>query len=271
LSLVKYIFSKSFIKTLFVAVVFALLVVAITWFWLRSYTKHGEQIPVPNVSGLVLKDASKLLDDNDLSYKLIDSTFVKGKEGIIYSQIPAEGANVKSGREIYLKIYRTIPPQKPVRFKVGEPLEIAKTKILSKGFEIETKYQAGEFNNVVLGAYYGEKELKDGDMIGMGEKIKLIVSEKKTTRVDLPNLYGKDLTEAKIILSGLNLNLDLPLYGPDVLTKSDTLAALIYKQIPKHESGKVIRAGSTINVWLKNDLEPLIEQVNDTNTPDNED
>ena len=156
------------------ACIFALVLIAITWVALRYYTKHGERVVVPKVEGMTLAEAVSVLEESNLSYKLIDSTFVKGKNGLIYTQIPSDSSFVKSEREIYLKIYRTIPPQKPVRFKVGEPLEIAKTKILSKGFEIETKYQPGEFNNVVLGAYYGEKELKDGDLVGMGEKVRLI-------------------------------------------------------------------------------------------------
>ncbi len=206
---------------------------------------------VPSVSGLTLQKAVEVLDANGMGYELIDSTFVKGKEGIIYAQIPKDSSYVKSGRDIYLKIYRTIPPQKPVRFKVGEPLEIAKTKILSKGFEIETKYQPGEFNNVVMGAYYGEKELKDGDLVGMGEKIKLIVSEKKSVKVDLPNLYGLTLNEVKAKLSENSLNLDLPLYDKTVISKLDSMDAQVFKQMPSYESGKKIRAGSTVNVWLK--------------------
>jgi beta-lactam-binding protein with PASTA domain len=161
LNLIKYIFSKAFVRTLVKAGLFALLLVALAWFFLRFYTKHAEKVVVPKVEGMILNEAISKLKESTLSYKLIDSTFVKGKAGIVYAQIPTDSSLVKSEREIYLKVYRTIPPQKPVRFKVGEPLEIAKTKMLSKGFEIETKYQPGEFNNVVLGAYYGEEELKD--------------------------------------------------------------------------------------------------------------
>lgn len=237
----------------------ACLIIAVTWIVLRFYTKHNEKVAVPAVEGLTLKEAISKLQEADLSYKLIDSAFVKGKAGEVYAQIPSDSSFVKSEREIYLKVYRTIPPQKPVRFKVGEPLDIAKTKILSKGFEIETKYQPGEFDNVVLGAYYGEKELRDGDMLGMGEKVKLIVSEKKTTKVDLPNLYGMSLNEVKTKLSELSLNLDYPLYDSSILTKSDTLTAQVYKQMPKYTSGKRIRAGSTVNVWLKLNVEELTE------------
>jgi len=231
-------------------IVFGLLV-ALAWLFLRFYTNHGEEIMVPNVVKMNLTEASNILAENDLRYKLIDSTFQKGKEGLIYAQIPVDSSYVKCKREIYLKIYRTIPPQKPVSFKVGEPLEIARTKLRSKGFEVETKYQAGEFDNVILGAYYGEKELSNGDMVGMGEKIKLIVSEKKTTRVNLPDLQGMTFSEAKTALSDASLNTDFPIYNESIITKTDSLDAVIYKQMPKFESGKKIRAGSTVNVWLK--------------------
>lgn len=269
--MIKYIFSKDFIKTAFKAAILACLIIAVTWLVLRFYTKHNEKVAVPQVEGLSLEDAISKLKSADLSYKLIDSTFVKGKAGQVYAQIPADSSFVKSDREIYLKVFRTIPPQKPVRFKVGEPLDIAKTKILSKGFEIEIKYQPGEFNNVVLGAYYGDKELRDGDMMGMGEKVKLIVSEKKTTKVDLPNLYGMNLEEVKDKLAELSLNLDYPLYDSSILTQSDTLSAQVYKQMPKHTAGKRIRAGSTINVWLKLNVEELTEpeEVTEPDTNDN--
>ncbi len=248
-------FSRDFVRTVVKSLVVAIFLIGVTWLTLRYYTKHGEKVAVPEVEGMSLKDAVAKLAEFDLSYKLIDSTFVKGKSGMVYAQIPSDSSFVKSDREIYLKVYRTIPPQKPVRFKVGEPLEIAKTKILSKGFEIETKYQAGEFNNVVLGAYYGDKELSDGDLVGMGEKIRLVVSEKKATKIDLPDLYGMTLEQVKEKLGELSLNLDYPLYDESVLTKSDTLSAKVYKQMPKYETGKQIRAGSTINVWLNNNVE----------------
>jgi len=231
-------------------IVFGVLV-GLTWLFLRIYTKHGEEIMVPNVEKMNLAEASKLLADNNLRYKLIDSTFVKGKEGLIYAQLPADSSYVKCNREIYLKIFRTIPPQKPVSFKVGEPLEIARTKLRSKGFEVEIKYQAGEFDNVILGAYYGEKELSNGDMVGMGEKIKLIVSEKKTTQVKLPDLTGMTFNEVKSVLTDVSLNTDFPIYHESVITKTDSLDAVVFKQMPKFEDGAKIRAGSTVNVWLK--------------------
>lgn len=253
MKLLKYIFSKEFVRVFLKAGTLALMIIGLTWLILRYYTKHGEKIEVPSVEGLMLSDAISKLNESNLSYKLIDSTFVKGKAGLVYAQIPEDSSFVKTEREIYLKVYRTIPPQKPVRFKVGEPLDIAKTKILSKGFEIETKYQAGEFDNVVLGAYYKDQELTDGDLVGMGEKIKLIVSEKKSTKVELPNLYGKSLEEVKVMLSELSLNLDYPLYDNSVVTKSDSIESKVYKQMPKYEAGKKIRAGSTVNVWLNNE------------------
>ncbi|MEZ7998700.1 MAG: PASTA domain-containing protein [Flavobacteriales bacterium] len=261
MNLIKYIFSKAFVRTLVKAGLFALLLVALAWVFLRFYTKHAEKVVVPKVEGMILSEAISKLKESTLSYKLIDSTFVKGKAGIVYAQIPTDSSFVKSEREIYLKVYRTIPPQKPVRFKVGEPLEIAKTKMLSKGFEIETKYQPGEFNNVVLGAYYGEKELKDGDLVGMGEKIKLVVSERKSTKVSLPNLYGMSLDEVKSSLGALSLNLDFPLYDASVISKSDTLNAQVFKQMPKYLNGKKIRAGSAVNVWLKLGVEAPVEDV----------
>lgn len=251
MSLVKFIFSKVFVRTLLKAAVVFGIIVALTWLFLRFYTNHGEEIMVPNVTKMNLTEANEILAKNDLRYKLIDSTFVKGKEGLIYAQLPSDSSYVKSNREIYLKIYRTIPPQKPVSFKVGEPLEIARTKLRSKGFEVETKYQAGEFDNVILGAYHGEKELSNGDMVGMGEKIKLIVSEKKTTRVSLPDLSGLTFSEAKTKLSDVSLNTDFPIYDESIISKTDSLDAVVYKQMPKFESGKKIRAGSTVNVWLK--------------------
>ena len=255
MSLFGFIKSKDFRKTLLRAVITAAIIVLCTWVFLRFYTKHGEQVLVPNVENMSLNEAINTLKKHNLCYKLIDSTYVKGKSDLIYAQIPEDSSFVKSEREIYLKVYRTIPPQKPVRFKVGEPLEIAKTKLLSKGFEIETKYQAGEFDNVILGAYHSGEELVDGDMVGMGEKIKLIVSEKKTTKVNLPSLFGLTLEEAKIKLAEASLNLDFPLYDETVLTKSDSVTAKVYRQLPKYSEGMKIRAGSTINVWLNNKVE----------------
>ena len=86
-------------------VLVVVLAVVGAWFFLSSYTHHGEAIEVPDVTGHQESDARYRLESLGLKAVVVDSAYNKQQPaGCILEQTPAKGRKVKSGREIYLTI-----------------------------------------------------------------------------------------------------------------------------------------------------------------------
>ena len=84
------------------------LVVVICWivFWrLDVYTRHGEAVEVPNLSGMYVEEAELILKDCGLGYEIIDSVYIRSmRGGESAEQAPAAGTKVKKNRKIYITV-----------------------------------------------------------------------------------------------------------------------------------------------------------------------
>src|SRR5690606_23642106 len=118
MSLVKFIFSKSFVKQLVLAAVALLILVFLILSWLKYTTNHNEHILVPDVSKLTFEEASKKLSGVDLRLEVLDSANYNPEypKYSVIEQIPEAGQKVKENRKIYITLnpsgYRSveIPP-----------------------------------------------------------------------------------------------------------------------------------------------------------------
>ena len=53
--------------------------VVVVLFSLKFVTKHGEGVTVPNVTGLYVEEAEILFKQQELTYEVIDSVYVRNK------------------------------------------------------------------------------------------------------------------------------------------------------------------------------------------------
>jgi hypothetical protein len=80
------------------------------WFWLRTYTKHGVAMRVPDLKGLSLEEAQSMLHARELSALVIDSVYSDElPKGSIVDQDPDAGIEVKPGRKIYVVLNASQP------------------------------------------------------------------------------------------------------------------------------------------------------------------
>ena len=98
---------KIFVNPYTISVVAALLILfalyKCTFSWLDSYTNHGQEIVVPDLSGMTPLEASQILAKQSLKYEVVDSVFMKGKSlGAIVEQTPQPGEKIKADRTVYL-------------------------------------------------------------------------------------------------------------------------------------------------------------------------
>ena len=97
--------SKIIWVNLLAMAVFIMLVAFGVWKGLEIYTHHGEEIEVPDVKGVQLGFAERMLSSRGLKAVVVDSSYNKALVGnSILEQTPQPGKTVKQGREIYLVI-----------------------------------------------------------------------------------------------------------------------------------------------------------------------
>lgn len=73
MSVIRFLFSKVFIKQLLIAcVVLVALVFGMLW-WLNFSTNHGQKLEVPDLSKLSLDEVDQVLERNKMRYVILDS------------------------------------------------------------------------------------------------------------------------------------------------------------------------------------------------------
>lgn len=180
----RFIFTKTFLIQLLLAIgVFIALGFAILW-WLSFTTNHDQKIEVPDLSTMTLDIVEKKLTEMDLRYEIIDSAHYNPdfpKYSVI-EQIPKPGKFVKENRKLYLTL-------NPSGFrKVEVPEVLGKTRrqveptLLGMGFEIgKVSYRPHISDNVLEMRFNGEK-LEPGMSIPKTSVIDLIVGDQSLNK-----------------------------------------------------------------------------------------
>jgi|SRR5690554_184080 beta-lactam-binding protein with PASTA domain len=185
MSFFRFLFTKTFLKQLALAiVVLILLVFAIMW-WLRVTTNHNQKIAVPDLSELTLDKVEEKLAEYDLRYEILDSANYNPdypKYSVI-EQIPEPGKFVKENRKLYLTLnpsgYRDIE----VPDVLGKTLRQVEPTLLAMGFQIGTISYKPHISDNVLEMRYQGKVLNPGESIPKTSKIDLIVGDQSQNRL----------------------------------------------------------------------------------------
>ena len=74
MNFLRFIFSKSLLRQIVLAIVACIIFSFLALKWLKSYTNHGTFVEVPNLVGLSLDDAETTLQNFDLRTQVQDSS-----------------------------------------------------------------------------------------------------------------------------------------------------------------------------------------------------
>ncbi len=177
MGLIRFLFSKVFWKQILIMAVLTVILVVGVYFWLLSYTRHGQQIEVPDLNGLKVEKAKKLLRQNQMELVILD-TLEYDPDMPAFSvrdQNPSPGSAVKPGRKIYVKInaskYRTVTLPK-LR---GVTLRQAKATLHAMGLKVGKVEEKPYFAEVVLDLIHGKDTLRAGDRLPKNSVITLVV------------------------------------------------------------------------------------------------
>lgn len=253
MSLKNFILSKLFLKNLGYAVIIVVGGVMILLIWMNFYTRHGQARAVPNFVGLTMEQTVNLAKKSRLRYQIIDSIYTSVvPRGCIAEQNPKPGYKVKKWRNIILTINAFHPEMVAMPNLIDLPLRQASALVESSGLEIgQLKYRPDFTVNVVIDQQYNGKNIHEGDSIQKGSVIDLVLSKGLSNqKTFIPYLIGMKLDPAKNRILGSSLNLGTFVYDNTIKTGSDTINALVYKQIPEFKNEATIQLGSPIYLWL---------------------
>ena len=245
----RFLKDKWFYISVAVMVLLLVAVMEFTFKSLNSFTRHGEEFPVPNMVEMNYEEAVEQYQDT-FTFILLDSVYVKDfPEGAVYQQNPAPGAMVKSGRNMYI-LRTTIAPEIVAMPNLRNlSLRQAMVSLTAVGLKVD-KLEFVEYfarNAVVEQKFKGNVIEPKADVV-KGSAITLVVGLGKGDKTtNLPDLVGVSVAEAKNRINNASLNI-----GTEVFIDIDDEENLyVSKMDPEYSIDMMVPMGSLVNVWYK--------------------
>jgi beta-lactam-binding protein with PASTA domain len=248
----KKLFNHYIVKNVMILMLLGIFIFYGTLVVLRHYTHHGEALSVPDVTGLTLDEAGKLLQGQKMRWQLSDSVYVTAvKPGAVVNQNPEPGSKVKENRNVFLTINALAPEKIKVPNVVDLSFRQAKTTLESQGLTIgRISYVPDIAKDYVLKQLYRGKEIRKGTEIVKGSEIELVLGRGLSDeKGPVPDLLGNTLPQARETVIKYFLNISV-IYDNTVSTSADTLKAFIYQQRPAATSDATLQLGSSVDVWM---------------------
>jgi beta-lactam-binding protein with PASTA domain len=217
---------------------------------LNAFTRHGQEIKVPDLTGFYLEEIKGKSEYNDFELIVVDSIYDLTREkGSIVSQDPEPNSLVKSGRKIYLTVVSKTPQLVDMPNLLDLSLRNAKSVIETYGLNItKLSYVPDIAQDAVVEQKYRGLPIKPGTRILKGSGIELVLGlGENSALLQMPILIGLTRSEAikQIHLSSLNLG------NEHFDTGDDTSAVRVYRQNPNFAKNTNVQKGQTVELWYK--------------------
>lgn len=253
MSLKQFLTSRVFLKNLGLAVVILIVIVFLTLLWLSIFTRHGQSRPVPDLYGLTIKEAEKVIKENKMRFQIIDSVYTNiVPRGCVVEQNPDPGFGVKKNRRIMI----TINAFNPEMVEMPDLLELSKRQALalieSSGLEIGIlNYKPDLAVDYVLEQLYHGKPVEPGDSIQKGSVIDLVLGKGLSNRrTPMPDLIGLGIEEARNRILASSLNIGTFTFDNTIASAEDSANAFVFKQNPVFSEETSLQLGSAVYVWF---------------------
>lgn len=177
------------------AIIITIVLALICMILLKSYTRHGREVDMPNFVG---QNSNALIDTllpSDYIVVISDEVYNKTMEpGTIIKQNPEAGEKVKKGRKVYLTVATSEPPTVIMPELRDVSQRQAEIMLAALGLELEgVILKSSPYESAVLEQLHNGKTIAAGTKIKMGDKITLVVGH------DVKGLpVGVDSTQTEI-------------------------------------------------------------------------
>jgi len=251
----EFILTKHFAKHVGLVVLFYLLAVFITIFYLDLATNHGEKITVPNFTGMSSDLAKQKIEELGLEYQILDSVYnPKLPEGTVMEQLVEPSSiskvYVKTGRAIGLRLSKKSELVEMPTL-VHKQIQLAESILEQRSLRYEIRYRStSEENGSVLEQLYRGRRIKEGEKIPRGAVVILIVGQNDLGEpLNLPNMVGLSMEQVKIMLDTTGFS-SYSFICPDCLTKEDSMSAIIFGQSPEYIEGKTVLKSTHFTITM---------------------
>jgi beta-lactam-binding protein with PASTA domain len=175
--LIRFIFSKKFLKHFSISLGITAALLWLTLYSLSWYTKHSDYIVVPDFRSQYIGDVIMGDKFSDFKFFVNDSIFDPEKpRGSILSQDPYPGSRVKHNRMIYLTIASLIPEKTNMPDLKDLTLRQAQSILESSGLRLGKLIFIKAFDeDAVQNQLFGSRVIAPGTKIDKGSVIDLQV------------------------------------------------------------------------------------------------
>lgn len=250
--LLQFVISRKFFIQL--ALAFALIVVlffVLKWY-LASFTSHGQELTMPDFSGLTMAEIDSIGFAEQYDFFVIDSLYDDdNKKGAVVIQNPLPGTMVKAGRNVYFTIVASTPEMVIMPdlkdLTLRQAVNILESYFLKTG---KLMYQPSFDKNAVLEQFFNSDTVFPGDTLVKGSVIDLVIgSGDRNYKIPVPFLIGLSREEAIYELNIASFNLGNEFYIDSVKDEFTR----VYMQDPLWDSELNYYPGDSVHLWYRSD------------------
>lgn len=182
MKLLRFIWSKLFLKQLGLAVIAAFVIGFFLLKWLDYTTNHGKFIEVPQLEKQTIDVVEMRLNDAKLRYEVQDSANYDPKfpQYSVIEQSPEAGTQVKKNRKIYLTINPSGYRKVSVPNVIEKSRRNAEPTLRAHGFQIgDITFRSDMATNAVLEMRHNGRKLEPGSLLPRTSKIDLVLGDGK--------------------------------------------------------------------------------------------
>lgn len=224
--------------------------------FLNVFTKHNQELTVPDFSNLTVEEAQALASQSHMRVEVTDSVFVKRmKKGAVYRQNPRAGSKVKDGRRVILTINALNAKKVTMPNLIGYSMRQAMAELQSRGLVLGKLIYVDDIaTNNVLRQLRGNREIEPGVQVESETVIDLVVGlNTSDNETYVPDLVGLKHISALDAVHGSSLNIRSLRFDSTVKDYDDSLSAVVYKQSPE-PSEHSVRMGEDVTLYLTVDV-----------------
>ena len=249
------------IRQLAILVAVVVLFVVLIFVALRVYTRHGQNVSVPELRRLSLTEVKKICDERGLKFEISDSVYSSNAApGTVIDQTPPATFKVKKERTIFLTIKAYSVEQVAMPRLIDLSIKSAQAQLATVGLGVgKITYKPDIARDAVIEQKFNGKDIPSGTRIAKGSLIDLVLGkgedDANNNKTVVPDLKSYTLYTAGLVAAQNSLNIGAKIGDGTVKTQSDSLSAVIYKQSPA--KGRMVLPGSEIDVWITTDQSKL--------------
>lgn len=229
---------------------------------LKFITRHNHELTVPSFTNMTLGEAVRIADAEHLRLEVTDSVYIpRITPGAVFKQNPEAGSKVKKNRRVLLTINAKTPKKVKMPSLVGFSLRQAQSELAANQLKVgKLIYVEDIATNNVIAQYYNGAPVSSGRAVPTGSEIdlKLGINEGEGNTY-IPELKATTYQLVKEYLTDNSLNLGRAVFDKTVKNYTDSLEAMVYKQVPPASGSVPVPMGTQVTVYLTKD-KTLIEQ-----------